>query len=208
MTEQPSRRRFPAIADGADTAVSYSVQFDLSRFTGTTLVVGDVVTLSDGGLSVRASETGADEAPNAYRFTDGGGADVGGLYGRADAAGRALTLSAAGDAAQNGALALLAAGAAATAVLGAARPGQAVDTAVTVTRAADESAVTISAGGPGGQVRVGPRLLLRGAAGESCTLYLQGSKLVIHYDDGGTERYKYLELSGETAVWAASTTPP
>lgn len=39
-------------------------------------------------------------------------------------------------------------------------------------------------------------------------LYFKGSKLIAKYDDGGTVRYKYLELSGTGVTWVHTTTEP
>jgi hypothetical protein len=40
------------------------------------------------------------------------------------------------------------------------------------------------------------------------TLYQKGTNLVIKYNDGGTIRYKYLDLSGTGVTWVHSTTSP
>lgn len=45
------------------------------------------------------------------------------------------------------------------------------------------------------------------ASGE-CVTYMKGSKYIIAYDDGGTVRYKYLDLSGTGATWTHTTTAP
>lgn len=219
MHEEKGRKRpFPAPDAGDDGGgISYSVGFDLSRFTGTTLVVGETVTLSDAGILVLASGSGADAEANAYSFVDGDGQGMGGLYGRDDAHQTVISLRAADEAAAGEAVILnLSAAAdatadstaAATVNLAATRVGEGVDTAVTVQRSDTVSRVTVQAGGPDGAVRLGPRLDLLGAAGEQAALYLSGSLLVIRYSEGGTPRYKYLDLSGTAVSWSYSGSPP
>lgn len=39
-------------------------------------------------------------------------------------------------------------------------------------------------------------------------VYVKGGKLVIQYDDGGTVRYKYLDLTGTGVTWVHTTTAP
>lgn len=39
-------------------------------------------------------------------------------------------------------------------------------------------------------------------------IYVKGGKLVIQYDDGGTVRYKYLDLTGSGVTWTHTTTAP
>ena len=41
-----------------------------------------------------------------------------------------------------------------------------------------------------------------------CALYMKDSKLVVAYNDGGTIRYKYLDLAGTGTTWIHSTTAP
>ena len=41
-----------------------------------------------------------------------------------------------------------------------------------------------------------------------CALYMKDSKLVVAYNDGGTMRYKYLDLAGTGVTWQHSTTAP
>lgn len=38
--------------------------------------------------------------------------------------------------------------------------------------------------------------------------YVIGSKKVFAYDDGGTVRYKYLDMAGTGVTWVHTTTPP
>ena len=46
------------------------------------------------------------------------------------------------------------------------------------------------------------------ATASTANVYLNGSKLIIQYDDSGTTRYKYLELTGTGATWVHTTTAP
>ncbi|MFZ0544966.1 MAG: hypothetical protein WAM60_05990 [Candidatus Promineifilaceae bacterium] len=39
-------------------------------------------------------------------------------------------------------------------------------------------------------------------------LYIRNGKLVVQYDDGGTVRYKYLDLTGTGVTWTHTTTAP
>ena len=45
------------------------------------------------------------------------------------------------------------------------------------------------------------------ASGE-CVVYMKGSLYIIAYDDSGTVRYKYLDLSGTGVTWTHTTTAP
>jgi hypothetical protein len=42
----------------------------------------------------------------------------------------------------------------------------------------------------------------------ACKIYMKSDKLVIQYNDGGTVRYKYLDLTGTTVTWVADTVAP
>lgn len=44
--------------------------------------------------------------------------------------------------------------------------------------------------------------------GDSYHLYIKGDKLVIQFNDGGTVRYKYLDLTGTGVTWQHTTTAP
>lgn len=44
--------------------------------------------------------------------------------------------------------------------------------------------------------------------GTELNLYMKGDKLVIQFNDGGTMRYKYLDLTGTGVTWQHSTTAP
>ncbi len=39
-------------------------------------------------------------------------------------------------------------------------------------------------------------------------VYIKDGKLVVQYDDGGTVRYKYLDLTGTAVTWVHTTTAP
>ena len=39
-------------------------------------------------------------------------------------------------------------------------------------------------------------------------LYIKGGKLVVQYDDGGTVRYKYLDLTGTGVTWVHTAVAP
>ena len=44
--------------------------------------------------------------------------------------------------------------------------------------------------------------------GSQANIYIKGDKLVLQFDDGGTVRYKYLDLTGTGVTWVHSTTAP
>jgi hypothetical protein len=41
-----------------------------------------------------------------------------------------------------------------------------------------------------------------------CRLYMKDDKLIIQYNDGGTARYKYLDLTGTGVTWTHTTSAP
>jgi hypothetical protein len=45
-------------------------------------------------------------------------------------------------------------------------------------------------------------------SGTQGNIYIKGDKLVIQFNDGGTTRYKYLDLTGTGVTWTHSTTAP
>jgi len=45
-------------------------------------------------------------------------------------------------------------------------------------------------------------------AGTMCNIYMKADKLVIQYNQGGTVRYKYLDLTGTGVTWTHTTTAP
>lgn len=46
------------------------------------------------------------------------------------------------------------------------------------------------------------------SSGGPVRTYMKGSKLIIQYNDGGTVRYKYLDLTGTGVTWVHTTTAP
>ncbi len=46
------------------------------------------------------------------------------------------------------------------------------------------------------------------AASAECRIYMKADKIVIQYNDVGTVRYKYLDLTGVGVTWVATTTAP
>lgn len=45
-------------------------------------------------------------------------------------------------------------------------------------------------------------------SGNQCRLYMKADKLVVQYNDGGTVRYKYLDLTGTGVTWTHTTSAP
>lgn len=45
-------------------------------------------------------------------------------------------------------------------------------------------------------------------SGSEAVIYMKADKLIITYNDGGTQRWKYLDLTGTGATWTHTTTPP
>jgi len=46
------------------------------------------------------------------------------------------------------------------------------------------------------------------ASGSAMAVYMRGDRFIIAYNDGGTPRYKYLDLTGTGVTWVHSTSPP
>lgn len=46
------------------------------------------------------------------------------------------------------------------------------------------------------------------ADGTQVKMYMKADKIIFQYNDGGTVRYKYLDLTGTTDTWTATTTAP
>ena len=213
------KRQFPVTPAPAESegSTSYSIGFELSRFSGATLVVGDTVFLSDDGVQVLANVLETDDPTNAYSFIDDDGKDIGGLYGRADPAQNVISLRVI-DEAETGDTMIVNVSAiandsdepTATAVVNfdASIAGEAVDTAVTLTRNDTTSSIDITAGGPNGRVRITPKLNLLGADLTQGTIYVKGSKLIFYHHDGTSARYKYLDLAGTSTTWTYSATEP
>ena len=212
--QRSSKRPFPVVEGGAEenTAVSYSVGFDLSRFRGTTLVVGDTVFLSDEGVQVLASTTGSYTSLNAYSFIDSDGNEIGGMYARDDEGANVIGFRATDTAAEGEDVTvnITAEGTGSAAALlnfTAVRSGESVDTSITLERSGSTSRIDLAAAA-NGRIRLSPAINLLGPDLDQCDLYIKGSNLIIKYSDGGTPRYKYLDLAGTSAVWAASAEEP
>lgn len=45
-------------------------------------------------------------------------------------------------------------------------------------------------------------------AGDAMHIYMKGDKLIIQFNDGGTVRYKYLDLTGTGVTWVHTTVAP
>lgn len=46
------------------------------------------------------------------------------------------------------------------------------------------------------------------ASGTEAQIYVKGDKFILQWNDGGTQRWKYLTLSGTGVTWTATTTAP
>jgi hypothetical protein len=209
-----SKRTFPILSpDSEDGRVSYHVAADLSQLSGKTLVIGETVFLSDEGVAVLSSQSGQFESVSAYNFVDGAGQVIGGLYARDDAGQNVVGLRAT-DAAESGddttlyVISEAQPGATAVVQLGALLAGENEDTYISLERSESASEIDLITEMAGGRVRVAPQLQLLGAGYAVCDLYIKGSYLIIKYIDGGTTRYKYLDLSGTGTAWQQGTSEP
>lgn len=45
-------------------------------------------------------------------------------------------------------------------------------------------------------------------ASNQAKIYIKGNKLIFQFNDAGTERYKYLDLTGTGVTWVHTTTAP
>ena len=178
------------------------------------LVIGDTVFLSDEGIQVIASTDGNYAEQNAYAFRDVDGEDIGGVYARDDSgqnivAIRALDPPAAGDDVMVELQALADPTAVSTATasvnLQADREGESTDTFISIVKDDNSSQINLDTTE---RVRVKPRLQFLGASYELCDIYIKGTNFIIKYNDGGTVRYKYLNLSGTGTTWSHSTSEP
>jgi hypothetical protein len=214
-----SRRPFPVATqpDDREGGTTYSVGFELSRFTGATLVVGETVFLSDDGVSVLANVLETDDPTNAYSFIDAEGKEIGGLYGRDDPTQNVISLRAVDTTGAGEAMIVNVTAiadddneptATATVSFDARISGEATDTAVTLTRNNTTSSIDLTAKGPNGRVRITPKLNLLGADLSQGTIYVKGSKLILHHHDGISDRYKYIDLAGTSAAWSYSASEP
>ena len=178
------------------------------------LVIGDTVFLSDEGIEVLASSDGNYSDQNAYTFRDDDGYDIGGMYARDDSgqnivAVRAVDPIAAGDDVllefQSLADPTTVSTATATLNLQADREGETTDTYISLTKDNNSSKINIITTD---RVRISPVINLLGASFELCDLYIKGTYFILKFNDSGTTRYKYLDLSGTGVTWVHSTTEP
>jgi hypothetical protein len=196
----------------SESGINYSVAIELQRFTGSTLIIGDTVFLSDEGVEVLAGSDGSYYAVNAYSFRDTDGAEIGGMYARDDSGNNVVGFRVIDEAGNDDDTTLEIAStsttnAAAIVELMANREGEGSDTYIHLERS--DSAQEIDILTPGsGRVRIGRYLQLLGPNADLCEIYIKGSYLIFKYNDGGTTRYKYLDLSGTGTTWAHSTSEP
>jgi len=198
---------------GDDDTLVYKI-FGDSLFDSSYLVIGDTVFLSDEGIEILASSDGNYADQNAYTFINADREDIGGVYGRDDAGQnvigiRSLDPPALGDDVlvelQSLADPTNVSTATATVNLQADREGEATDTYISITKDDNSSDINIITTD---RVRISPELQLLGAAAALCSVYIKGSNFIIRYNDGGTTRYKYLDLSGTGTTWTHSTSEP
>ena len=198
---------------GDDDTLVYKI-FGDSTFDSGYLVIGDTVFLSDEGIEVLASDSGNYADQNAYTFRSADGEDIGGVYARDDSgqnvvAIRALDPPAAGDAVLVELQALAdptnVSTAEASVNLQADREGEATDTYLSIVKDNNTSKINLYTTGA---VRIKPVLELLGPSFDLCTVYIKGSNFIVKYNDAGTTRYKYLDLSGTGTAWVHSTTEP
>jgi hypothetical protein len=208
-------RPFPIYPDqpGDDETLIYKI-FGDSTFDSSYLVIGDTVFLSDEGIEILASADGNYADQNAYTFRDADGRDIGGVYGRDDSGQnvigiRAVDPPAAGDDVlvelQSLADPTNLSTATATVNLQADRLGETTDTYISLVKDDNSSDINIITTD---RVRISPELQLLGASAELCNVYIKGTNFIIRYNDGGTTRYKYLDLSGTGTTWTHSTSEP
>ena len=192
-----------------DDNISYSVDFELSQFSGTMLVVGDTVFLSDEGVEVLASTDGNYYSVNAYSFIDSERDEIGGLYGRDDTGQNLVGLRVI-DEANKGDDTLMQivssarAGAEAKVTLTANQEGGS-STAIIIQQDDSNSKITMVAET---YLLLGRKVMLLGASDELCDIYITGTYFVIRYNTGAQYYYKYLDLSSTSPTWQHSTSEP
>ena len=198
---------------GDDDTLVYKI-FGDSTFDSSYLVIGDTVFLSDEGIEVLASADGNYDDQNAYTFRDDDGRDIGGLYGRDDSGQNVIGIRAV-DPPGNGDDVLVelqsladptnVSTATATVNLQADREGETTDTYISIVKDDNSSDINLITTG---RVRISPQIQMLGASLELCDVYIKGTNYIIKYNDGGTTRYKYLDLSGTGTSWVHSTSEP
>ena len=204
-------RQFPVTNQPEDQegGISYSVGIELNRFTGSTLVIGDTVFLSDEGVELLASTDGSYYAVNAYSFIDSDRDEVGGLYGRDDTGQNLVGLRVI-DEANKGDDTLMQivssarAGAEAKVTLTANQEGGS-STAIIIQQDDSNSKITMVAET---YLLLGRKVMLLGASDELCDIYITGTYFVIRYNTGAQYYYKYLDLSSTSPTWQHSTSEP
>ena len=210
-------RKFPVVPQPPESAdeISYSVdvELQLQHFTGSTLVIGDTLFLSDEGVEILASTDGSYYAVNAYSFMTVDKEEIGGMYGRDDAGQNVVGFRVIDEAENDDDTVLEIAStsttsANATVTIQANRESESTDTYIYLERGDSASEIDLITNAASGRVRIRPRINLLGESLEICDIYIVGSNFVIRYLDGGTTRYKYLDLSGTGVTWTHSTTEP
>lgn len=208
-------RRFPMTpqpAEGADH-ITYSVDYELQQFAGATLVVGETVYLSDDGVEVLASTSGSYDSANAFSFVDADRNEVGGMYARDDSGQNSVGFRALDENADDVDVVLEIVAESTTSAsssisITAQRDGESSDTTITMERGAATSEIDILTALASGRVRIAPKINLLGASLELLDIYITGTYFVLKYNDGGTVRYKYLDLSGTGTTWVHATSEP
>ena len=210
-------REFPSTKAGVgeddESGINYSVAFDLNVFSGSTLVVGETVFLSDDGVEVLASTDGSYYAVNAYSFIDADKKEIGGMYGRDDAGQNVVGFRVIDQAANDDDTVLEIAStsttdATATVDIQANRSGESTDTYLHLEKSDTASEIDLLTNLTSGRVRIGPKINILGVGYAMCDVYIKGTYFIIKYSDGGTTRYKYMDLSGTGTTWTHNTSEP
>jgi hypothetical protein len=177
-----AKRKFPTTVTTVgddDGNINYSVAFDLNQFTGSTLVIGDTVFLSDEGVEVLASTDGNYYAVNAYSFIDSDRKEIGGMYGRDDAGQNVVGFRVIDQAANDDDTVLEIAStsttdATASIDIQANRSGESTDTYLHLEKSDTASEIDILTNLSSGRVRIGPKINLLGAGYVLCNVYIKG----------------------------------
>jgi hypothetical protein len=207
-------RKFPVAGLPSESSnISYNVQEHVNHITGTQLVIGDTVFMSDDGVDVLASSDGNYNAVNAYSFVDEDGDEIAGMYARDDSGQntcgfRVVDEAGKGDDTMLEIASTSGASASAKCRLQTNRDSESTDTYLSLERGTGTSEVDIMTEASAGRVRIKPRINLLGASNEIVDIYIKGTNFILKYNDGGTIRYKYLDLSGTGTTWSHSPTEP
>ncbi len=210
MSRRRKRRRpFPTSGRGPrdDDTIVYKISGG-----GEVLVGGETVFVGPDGIQVLASISGNYEDQNAYTFIDDDGYDIGGLYARDDAGQNLVSLRVVDPPGNDDDCLLQVVAEAdnggpaeAQVSISATREGESDGASVTLSKDNSKSEIDLLCAD---RVRISPVINLLGASLELCDVYIKGSNFIIKYNDGGTTRYKYLDLSGTGTSWTHSTTEP